>query len=152
MTSSGGSRWLASHPRQIVVSLEDNNLHHKGKNLSTPNNAFRSNANEKKVWRPLYATQASAPANSPESQRDAIHFIAVEELQGAHINGQWEEADGGVTEEWDESVVGPDGSITLKTIRKEIPRATRYVLKYFSPDGRAKNALSSYDGNREYKQ
>lgn len=109
----------------------------------------RSNANEKKVWRPLSATQVSPPKGSRNA--DCTHFLAIEELQGAWINNVWEEAEGGTMEEWEEEFTHPDGTSGFKTVRKEIPRATRYVLKYFNADGYAKNALSSYDGPRAYK-
>lgn len=113
-------------------------------------NVNRNSTNEKKVWRPLTASQAVAPIGSRNP--DAVHFLAVEELQGAWIDNKvWEEAEGGIIEEWDEESTDSFGNPCIKTIRKEIPRATRYVLKYLDSDGKAKNALSSYDGPREYK-
>lgn len=109
----------------------------------------RPSQNEKKVWRPVAASEASAPIGSANA--DCVHFIAIEELQGAYVDDVWEEAEGGVVEEWDEPFTDINGFPSVRTIRRETPRARRYVLKYFGTDGQAKNALSSYNGPRKYK-
>lgn len=116
--------------------------------------------NEKKVWRPEFATQVVAPAGS-ELDDGTILFLAVESLQGAWIDGEWEEADS--SEEWTETVTttdtytDEDGIVhevvtkTVKDFRKDIPRSQRYVLKRFTSTGFAENAFSSgYVGPRKY--
>lgn len=92
--------------------------------------------NEKKVWRPETSSQVFLPEemDTEKFPRDAVYFIAIEELQGAWIDGQWEEAG------YDE-----DGN--------EIPRSRRYVLKRFTNTGFAENAFSAgFAGPRQYKK
>jgi hypothetical protein len=92
--------------------------------------------NEKKVWRPESSSQVFLPdeMDPVKFPRDAVYFIAIEELQGAWIDGEWEEAG------FDE-----DGH--------PIPRSRRYVLKRFTSTGGAENAFSSgYSGPRQYKK
>lgn len=92
--------------------------------------------NEKKVWRPETASQVFVPEEMDQIKfpRDAVYFLAIEELQGAWIDGQWEEAGFDV-----------DGN--------EIPRSRRYVLKRFTDTGFAENAFSSgFAGPRQYKK
>jgi len=98
--------------------------------------------NEKKVWRPESAAQVILPpqmlTERTEDGRikfpDGVYFIAIEELQGAWIDGDWEEAG------YDE-----DGN--------EIPRSRRYVLKRFTDTGFAENAFSAgFAGPRQYKK
>jgi hypothetical protein len=87
--------------------------------------------NEKKVWRPESASQVFPPENL--NLPEGIYFIAIEELQGAWIDGEWEEAG-----------FDDDGN--------EIPRSRRYVLKRFTNTGFAENAFSSgFNGPRQYK-
>lgn len=103
--------------------------------------------NEKKVWRPEYAV----PMPAPENMKPGIYFLAIEELQGAWIDGEWEEADG--TEVWDEQYTDKDGNLVTRTVTKEIPRSRRYVLKRFTETGFAENAFSgSFSGPRQYKK
>jgi hypothetical protein len=92
--------------------------------------------NEKKVWRPESSSQVFLPEEMDPIKfpRDAVYFIAIEELQGAWIDGVWEEAG------YDD-----DGN--------DIPRSRRYVLKRFTSTGGAENAFSSgYSGPRQYKK
>lgn len=92
--------------------------------------------NEKKVWRPETSSQVFLPDEMDPIKfpRNAVYFIAIEELQGAWIDGVWEEAG------YDE-----DG--------KEIPRSRRYVLKRFTETGFAENAFSAgFAGPRQYKK
>lgn len=91
--------------------------------------------NEKKVWRPESASQVFLP-DEMDSERfpPGVYFIAIEELQGAWIDGQWEEAG-----------FDDDGH--------EIPRSRRYVLKRFTDTGFAENAFSAgFSGPRQYKK
>jgi hypothetical protein len=113
--------------------------------------------NEKKVWRPESATQVIVPEGS-NLAKDRIYFIAVEELQGAWVDDEWEEADS--SESWTEtttdSYIDKDGYehkvVTVKDFHKDIPRSRRYVLKEFTDSGFAKNAYSSgFSGPRQYK-
>jgi hypothetical protein len=88
--------------------------------------------NEKKVWRPEAASQVFPPESL--HLPDGIYFIAIEELQGAWIDGEWEEA-------------GFDAD------DYPIPRSRRYVLKRFTSTGFAENAFSgSFSGPRQYKK
>jgi len=98
--------------------------------------------NEKKVWRPESAQQVFLPSEMEEEKTEdgkqkfppGIYFIAIEELQGAWIDGAWEEAG-----------FDADGN--------EIPRSRRYVLKWFTSTGFAENAFSgSFSGPRQYKK
>lgn len=92
--------------------------------------------NEKKVWRPESASQVFLPDEMDPNKfpRNAVYFIAIEELQGAWIDGEWEEAG------YDD-----DGA--------PIPRSRRYVLKRFSENGKADNAFSTgYAGPRQYQK
>jgi hypothetical protein len=98
--------------------------------------------NEKKVWRGEAATQVFLPPEMEALKTDdgkdkfpvGVYFLAIEELQGAWIDGEWEEAG------FDE-----DGH--------PIPRSRRYVLKRFTSTGGAENAFSSgYSGPRQYKK
>lgn len=105
--------------------------------------------NEKKVWRPESATQVIPPAELELPQ--GIYFIAIEELQGAWIDGEWEEADS--SETWKESYTDKDGNLVTRVITKDIPRSRRYVLKRFTETGFAENAFSSgFSGPRQYKK
>ncbi len=114
---------------------------------------------EKKVWRPEEVEFVPTPIGKPEG----VYFIAIEELQGAWIDNEWEEADGDET--WVEtatttdSYTDDDGYVhtvvteTVKDFHKEIPRSRRYVLKKFNENGKAENAFSSgYSGPRQYKK
>lgn len=112
--------------------------------------------NEKKVWRPESATQVIIPEGS-DLASDRIYFIAVEELQGAWIDGEWEEADS--SEQWTEittdTYTDDEGYVhtvvTKKDFNKDIPRSRRYVLKEFTDSGFAKNAYSAgFAGPRKY--
>ena len=118
--------------------------------------------NEKKVWRPESATQVIIPEGS-KLAKDRIYFIAVEELQGAWVDDEWEEADSSL--EWTETVTKTDTYLdnqgiehkvvteTVKDFHKEIPRSRRYVLKEFTDSGFAKNAYSAgFAGPRQYKK
>ena len=118
--------------------------------------------NEKKVWRPEFATQVVAPAGS-KLDDGSILFLSIESLQGAWIDGEWEEADS--SEEWTETVTttdtytDEDGKVhevvtkTVKDFRKDIPRSQRYVLKRFTETGFAENAFSTgYAGPRKYQK
>lgn len=98
--------------------------------------------NEKKVWRPESAQQVFLPeemeAEKTEDGKDkfpvGVYFLAIEELQGAWIDGVWEEAG-----------FDADGN--------EIPRSRRYVLKRFTETGFAENAFSAgFSGPRQYKK
>lgn len=98
--------------------------------------------NEKKVWRPESAAQVFLP-DAMEAELNekgehkfpvGVYFIAIEELQGAWIDGVWEEAG------YDD-----DGN--------DIPRSRRYVLKRFTDTGFAENAFSAgFAGPRQYKK
>ncbi|WP_411720544.1 hypothetical protein [Mycetocola sp.] len=120
--------------------------------------------NEKKVWRPEFATQVVAPHGS-KLDDGTVLFLAIESLQGAFIDGKWEEADS--NEEWTETETvtvtdsytdaeGIEHSVvtkteTVKDFHNEIPRSQRYVLKRFTETGFAENAFSSgYAGPRKY--
>ena len=114
--------------------------------------------NEKKVWRPESAQQVILSdkmlAERTEDGRlkfpEGVYFIAIEELQGAWIDGEWEEADS--SETWTETHTDKEGREFTRTITKDIPRSRRYVLKRFTPTGFAENAFSgSYSGSRKYK-
>lgn len=122
--------------------------------------------NEKKVWRPEFATQVVAPEGS-KLDDGSILFLSIESLQGAWVNGEWEEADS--SEEWTEtetntvtdSYTDEDGivhsvttkTVTVKDFRKDIPRSQRYVLKRFTDTGFAENAFSAgYAGPRQYQK
>lgn len=98
--------------------------------------------NEKKVWRPESAAQVFLPEEMENEKlpdgKDkfpvGVYFIAIEELQGAWIDGVWEEA--GYDDEGNET-----------------PRSRRYVLKRFTDTGFAENAYSgSFAGPRQYKK
>jgi len=93
--------------------------------------------NEKKVWRPESAAQVFLPEEmeaDSEKFPPGVYFIAIEELQGAWIDGVWEEAG-----------FDADGN--------EIPRSRRYVLKRFTDTGFAENAFSAgFAGPRQYKK
>lgn len=107
--------------------------------------------NEKKVWRPESATQVTLPEDMDPIKfpRDAVYFISIEELQGAWIDGEWEEADS--SETWVETYTDKDGHEVTRTITKDIPRSRRYVLKRFTSTGFAENAFSgSFSGPRKY--
>jgi hypothetical protein len=105
--------------------------------------------NEKKVWRPETATQVIPPKEL--GMKDGIYFIAIEELQGAWIDGEWEEADS--SETWVEEYTDRDGNEVTRTITKDIPRSRRYVLKRFTETGFAENAFSSgFAGPRKYQK
>lgn len=116
--------------------------------------------NEKKVWRPESATQVVIPEGS-KLAKDRIYFIAVEELQGAWIDDQWEEADS--SEDWTDTTTvtdtyidddGYEHTVVTKTVtdhHKDIPRSRRYVLKEFTDSGFAKNAYTAgFAGPRKY--
>lgn len=109
--------------------------------------------NEKKVWRP----EMVAPVETPEGKPEGVYFIAIEELQGAWIDGEWEEADSSErwTETYTDTFEDKDGNIvtrvTKKDFVKDIPRSRRYVLKRFTETGFAENAFSSgFAGPRKY--
>jgi hypothetical protein len=113
--------------------------------------------NEKKVWRPETATQVLPPEEL--NMKPGIYFIAIEELQGAWIDGEWEEADS--SETWTETTTDTytddDGYdhevVTVKEFTKDIPRSRRYVLKRFTETGFAENAFSSgFAGPRKYQK
>jgi hypothetical protein len=123
-------------------------------------------SNEKKVWRPESAQQIVIPEEMRKERDDkgnlkyppGIYFIGIEELQGAWVNGEWEEA-GGV-ETWTEistdtytDDTGLEHSVTTKkNFRSEVPRARRYIVKYIDDKGSARNAFpGSFSGPREYK-
>lgn len=112
--------------------------------------------NEKKVWRPESAYQVVAPKGS-KLDDGSILFIAIEELQGAWIDNEWEEADS--SETWTEtttdSYTDDNGKVhtvvTKKDFTKDIPRSRRYVLKRFTDTGFAENAFSAgFAGPRKY--
>lgn len=116
--------------------------------------------NEKKVWRPEFATQVVAPQGS-KLDDGTVLFLAIESLQGAFIDGEWEEADS--SEEWTETTTVTDTytdkdgyehkvvTETVKDFHKDIPRSQRYVLKRFTETGFAENAFSAgYAGPRKY--
>lgn len=104
--------------------------------------------NEKKVWRPESATQVILPEDST-LPGGFIYFIAIEELQGAWIDGEWEEADS--SETWEEEYTDKEGNLVTRTVTKDIPRSRRYVLKRFTATGFAENAFSgSFSGPRKY--
>jgi hypothetical protein len=115
--------------------------------------------NEKKVWRP----EAVEFVPTPVGKKEGVYFIAIEELQGAWIDNEWEEADS--SETWTETATTTDSytdeagfvhtvvTETVKDFRKDIPRSRRYVLKRFSENGKAENAFSSgYAGPRQYQK
>jgi hypothetical protein len=105
--------------------------------------------NEKKVWRPELASQVILPEGS--KLPEGIYFLAIESLQGAWVNGEWEEADS--SETWEEKYTDKDGNLVTRTITKDIPRSQRYVLKRFTDSGGAENAFSSgYSGPRKYQK
>jgi len=98
--------------------------------------------NEKKVWRGESAQQVFLPEEMEKEVTEdgkqkfppGIYFLAIEELQGAWIDGEWEEAG-----------FDADGN--------EIPRSRRYVLKRFTETGFAENAFSAgYAGPRKYQK
>lgn len=103
--------------------------------------------NEKKVWRP----EMIAPVPTPQGKPEGVYFIAIEELQGAWIDNEWEEADGDET--WTETYTDKDGNLVTRVIEKKIPRSRRYVLKRFTETGFAENAFSAgFSGPRQYKK
>lgn len=105
---------------------------------------------EKKVWSPVLASQVTPdPALAMPM---AVYFLAIEELQGSWKGEQWEEAEGGLEEEWEEEFTDSTGKQNVKLIRRTVPRARRYVLKRFTETGFAQNAYSSYEGNRKHQQ
>lgn len=98
--------------------------------------------NEKKVWRgesaqQVFLTEEMEDALTEDGKPkfpDGIYFIAIEELQGAWIDGEWEEAG-------------------FNAEGKPVPRSRRYVLKRFTETGFAENAFSgSFSGPRQYKK
>jgi hypothetical protein len=98
--------------------------------------------NEKKVWRPESAQQVFLPEEMERELTEegkqkfppGIYFLAIEELQGAWVGDDWEEAG-----------YDADGN--------EIPRSRRYVLKRFTDTGFAENAFSAgFAGPRQYKK
>ena len=103
--------------------------------------------NEKKVWRPESAVQV-VPA--PElNMKPGIYFLAIEELQGAWIDNEWEEADS--SETWTETYTDDEGHLVTRVVEKDIPRSRRYVLKRFTETGFAENAYSAgFSGPRKY--
>lgn len=114
---------------------------------------------EKKVWRP----EEIEFVPTPVGKQEGVYFLAIEELQGAWIDNEWEEADGDET--WVETATTTDSytdrdgyvhTVVTETVRdgiKNIPRARRYVLKRFDENGKAVNAFSSgYAGPRQYKK
>lgn len=124
--------------------------------------------NEKKVWRPESVVQITP--DPALKMKPGIYFLAIEELQGAWVDGEWEEADS--TETWTETATttttvtdtytDSDGNVhtvtteavteTVSDFEKEIPRSRRYVLKEFTDTGFAKNAFSDgFSGPRKYK-
>lgn len=108
--------------------------------------------NEKKVWRPEAATQVVLPEDS-NLPGGYIYFLAIEELQGAWVDGEWEEADS--SETWTETDTYTDDEglehTVTKKFTKDIPRSRRYVLKRFTSTGFAENAYSgSFSGPRKY--
>lgn len=89
-----------------------------------------------------------------KTEKEGPFFMGIEELQGAWVGDgpdkYWEEAEGG-SEEWDESFTDEDGSVHVKTIRRDVLRARRYVIKRFEPNGKVKNAYGdSYGGSRRW--
>ena len=104
---------------------------------------------EKKVWRPesVVIVEADKEKGLDPSK---VYFLAIEELQGAWVDGEWEEAES--SEEWTEDILDDNGHVlSQKHIRKDIPRARRYVLKYFREDGSVANAYSGgYSAKRRY--
>lgn len=127
--------------------------------------------NEKKVWRP-----ESAVPFTPDpalKMKPGIYVLAIEELQGAWVDGKWEEADS--SEEWTEtetvtttttktdSYIDEDGvehtvvteevavTETVSDFSKEIPRSRRYTVKEITDTGFARNAFSDgFSGPRKY--
>lgn len=117
--------------------------------MTTPINKPRADyaPNEKKVWRP----ETAVPMPRPEGMPEGVYFIAIEELQGAWIEGEWEEADGDET--WTETYTDTEGNLVTRVIEKKLPRSRRYVLKRFDEKGKAENAFSyGYSGPRQYKK
>lgn len=117
--------------------------------MTTPVNKPRADyaPNEKKVWRP----ETAVPMPRPEGMPEGVYFIAIEELQGAWIEGEWEEADGDET--WTETYTDAEGNLVTRVIEKKLPRSRRYVLKRFDEKGKAENAFSyGYSGPRQYKK
>jgi hypothetical protein len=109
--------------------------------------------NEKKVWRPKSATQFTPDAKSGLPAGN--YFIAIEELQGAWVDGVWEEAES--SESWTETDYYTDNQgiehKIVKEFTKDIPRSCRYVLKRFTDTGFAENAFSTgYAGPRKYQK
>lgn len=115
--------------------------------------------NEKKVWRPEEVEFVPTPVG----KKEGVYFIAIEELQGAWIDNEWEEAES--SESWTETATTTDSytddegklhSVVTKTVRdfrKDIPRSRRYVLKRFNENGKAENAFSAgYAGPRQYQK
>lgn len=120
--------------------------------MSDTRNNDRS-VDEKKVWRPVSATQCFPP-ETDDFPDNCVYFIAVEELQGAFIDGVWEEAGSDDEDvEYDKkTIINSNGEEETYLVKIEKPRARRYVLKKFSKSGFAENALTSpYNGNRRYR-
>jgi hypothetical protein len=91
--------------------------------------------------------------------KPGIYFLAIEELQGAWIDNEWEEADSSETwtETYTDTYTDEEGHlvtrVTKKDFTKDIPRSRRYVLKRFTETGFAENAFSgSFSGPRQYKK
>lgn len=113
--------------------------------------------NEKKVWRPEFAVPVDP--DPALKMKPGIYFLAIEELQGAWIDNEWEEADSSETwtERTTDSYVDDAGFehtvVTEKEFTKDIPRSRRYVLKRFTETGFAENAFSSgFSGPRKYQK
>lgn len=111
---------------------------------------------EKKVWRPVVTSQCFPPDETDEDREKyppGIYFIAIEELQGAYIDGVWEEAGSDDDkDEYQKRVIVIDGVAENVLVKIEKPRARRYVLKRFTDSGFAENAFtSSYNGARRYR-
>ncbi len=105
--------------------------------------------NEKKVWRPESAVQVTP--DPALNMKPGIYFLAIEELQGAWIDNEWEEADS--SETWTETYTNEAGNLVTRVIEKDIPRSRRYVLKRFTETGFAENAFSAgFSGPRQYKK
>lgn len=111
--------------------------------------------NEKKIWR----AESVAPVTPDPALglKPGVYFLAIEELQGAWIDGKWEEAES--SETWYETETdtytdkeGIEHSIvTEREIRKETPRSRRYVFKEITEKGFARNVYTeSYAGPRKY--
>lgn len=105
--------------------------------------------NEKKVWRPEMATQVIPDPRL--NMEPGIYFISIEELQGAWIDGEWEEAES--SETWVETYIDEDGYEVTRTIHKDVPRSRRYTLKKFNETGYAGNVFNgSFSAPRQYKK